>query len=58
MKKLVQTLAEELHVWRVALVKMRGTNDCEVDDLIGHIDASINAVSALNAADQVDHVIR
>jgi len=58
MTKLVQVLAEELLVWRASLVKMRGTNIMEVDDLIGHIDASINSVNALHSADEKDHVVR
>jgi len=58
MTKLVQALAEELLVWRANLVNMRGTNDKEVDDLIGHIDASINSVNGLHSADEADNVVR
>ena len=57
-QKLIQTLSEELLVWRATLVKMRGTNVKEVDDLIGHIDASINSVNALCSADRIDKVVR
>lgn len=58
MTKLVQALAEELLVWRAALVSMRGTNVKEVDDLIGHIDASVHSVNTLHAADESDSVVR
>jgi len=58
MTKLVQTLAEELLVWRATLVKMRGTNVKEVDALIAHIDDSITSVNALRSADKDDNVVR
>ena len=57
-QKLVQALAEELLVWRAALVKMRGTNAREVNSLIGHIDASIDSVNTLQTADRVDNFVR
>jgi len=57
-QKLMQSLAEELLVWRATLVKMRGTNVKEVNDVIAHIDASINSVNALRSADKVDNVVR
>lgn len=56
--KLVQTLAEELLVWRAMLVNMRGTNAKEVNALIGHIDASIHSINALHAADLNDSIVR
>ena len=56
--KLVRALADELLVWRAAVVNMRGTNTVEVDALIGHIDASIRSVNALYSADQIDKVVR
>ena len=58
MSKLVQVLADELLVWRASLVKMRGTNYEEVDNVISHIDTSIRSVNALISADQLDHVVR
>lgn len=58
MTKLVQVLAEELLVWRATLVKMRGVNIKEVDNVIGHIDASIHSVNGLISADELDHVAR
>ena len=58
MTKRVQGLAEELLVWRAPLVKMRGVNIKEVDNLIGHIDASIHSVNGLISADKLDHVAR
>jgi hypothetical protein len=58
MHRLVKTLAEELLSWRATLVNMRGTNDAEVDVVIAQIDASLVSVSALQAADDVDKVVR
>jgi len=57
-QKLMQSLAEELLVWRATLVKMRGTNVKEVNDVIAQLDASINSTNALRSADKVDNVVR
>jgi hypothetical protein len=56
--KMVETLTDELLVWRETLIGMRGANGTEVDAVIGRLDESIKSIAALRAADLVDKLVR
>jgi len=48
--RILQTLADELRVWRVTLVDLRDVKGIEeIDELIRHIDAAIEAIANFHA---------
>jgi hypothetical protein len=54
----MKALTEELIAWRQTLETMRGTNVTQVDAVIDQINASIESVDALRAADRIDRIER
>jgi hypothetical protein len=57
MQRLVKALAEELLAWRATLVRLRGTNDAEVDAVIDRVDAAIKTVGTLRAANNIEKAV-
>ena len=56
--RILKTVSDDLHAWRVSLIKMRDEQGIDVGDHIDHIDAVIETIAGLQAGVANDKIAR